>query len=139
MRFLGMSIYDAKLWVGAAAVPPAGDWSALPFAIELTYSRTLWGSMIASRSLSEMRRQGEIAPEVADRWLAAMNALFPDVKDGDRLIGANLPGQGGRFFLNGKPHGTAMDEAFARVFFGIWLSPKTSEPALRIALLGQVP
>lgn len=139
LRFLGMSIYDARLWSGVAAVPAVGEWSATPFAIELTYARTLWGSMIADRSLSEMRRQGDIAPEVAERWLAAMKALFPDVKDGDRLTGVHLPGQGGRFFLNGKAHGAAMDEAFARVFFGIWLSPKTSEPALRTALLGKAP
>ena len=139
LRFLGMAIYDARLWAGAAAVPPVGDWNALPFAIELVYARTLWGSMIAERSLTEMGRQGDIAPEVAERWLAAMKALFPDVKEGDRVTGVHTPGQGGRFFLNGKAHGATMDEAFARVFFGIWLSPKTSEPALRSALLGQVP
>ena len=139
MRVLGLSIYDARLWVGAVAVPPVGDWNALPFAIELVYARTLWGSMIAERSLTEMGRQGDIAPEVAERWLAAMKALFPDVKEGDRVTGVHTPGQGGRFFLNGKAHGATMDEAFARVFFGIWLSPKTSEPALRSALLGQVP
>jgi hypothetical protein len=137
MRFLGMAIYEARLWTGAAAVPPAGDWSGVAFAIELNYARTLWGSMIAERSLTEMRRQGEIAPEVAERWLATMKTLFPDVKEGDRLTGVNTPGQGARFFLNGSPRGTPQDEAFSRVFFGIWLSPKTSEPALRSALLGQ--
>jgi hypothetical protein len=136
MRFLGMAIYEARLWAGAAAVPQSGDWSAVPFAIELNYARTLWGSMIADRSLTEMRRQGDLAPEVAERWLGTMKALFPDVQEGDRLTGVHTPGQGARFFLNGAPRGTPQDETFSRVFFGIWLSPKTSEPALRSALLG---
>jgi hypothetical protein len=139
MRFLGMAIYDARLWSGAAAVPHDGDWNAVAFAIELTYARTLWGSMIAERSLTEMRRQGDIAPEVAERWLATMKALFPDVREGDRLTGLHTPGQGARFFLNGMSRGTPLDEAFSRVFFGIWLSPKTSEAALRSALLGPPP
>jgi hypothetical protein len=135
MRVMGLSIYEARLWVGAA--PVAADWAAVLFAIEIEYARTLWGSLIADRSLTEMRRQGEIAPEVAERWLATMKTLFPDVKEGDRLTGVNTPGQGARFFLNGSPRGAPQDEAFSRVFFGIWLSPKTSEPALRSALLGQ--
>jgi hypothetical protein len=135
MRSLGLSIYEARLWVGAA--PVATDWAAVPFAIEIEYARTLWGSMIADRSLTEMRRQGAIAPEVAERWLATMKTLFPDVKEGDRLTGVHTPGQGARFFLNGAARGTPQDETFSRVFFGIWLSPKTSEPALRSALLGQ--
>ncbi len=134
MRFMGLSIYEARLWVGAA--PVATDWAAVPFAIEIEYARTLWGSMIAERSLTEMRRQGEIAADVAERWLTTMKGLFPDVKEGDRLTGVHTPGQGARFFLNGAAHGTPQDATFSRVFFGIWLSPKTSEPALRSALLG---
>ena len=137
LRFMGLAVYEARLWV--AATPLAADWASVPFAIEIEYARTLWGSMIADRSLSEMRRQGDITPDVAERWLATMKALFPDVKAGDRLTGVNTPGEGARFFLNGAAHGTPQDAAFARMFFGIWLSPKTSEPALRSALLGQVP
>ena len=37
--------------------------------------------------------------------------------------------------MNGKPTGEIRDAEFARLFFGIWLSPKTSEPELRAALL----
>ncbi len=135
LRFMGLYIYEARLWVAAA--PVAADWTVVPFAIEIEYARKLWGSMIADRSLSEMRRQGDIAPDAAERWLTTMKALFPDVREGDRLTGVHTPGQGARFFLNGAAHGTPQDTAFSRVFFGIWLSPKTSEPAMRNALLGQ--
>ena len=39
--------------------------------------------------------------------------------------------------MGGRVVGEVADAAFARLFFGIWLSPKTSEPALRQALLAQ--
>ena len=134
MTFLGMHIYDVRLWAGKATVP--AEWQTVPFALELIYARTLFGSMVADRSLTEMKRQGDITSEVAQRWLALMKSLFPDVKDGDRITGVNVPGEGARFFVNGSLRGATKDVDFARVFFGIWLSPKTSEPALRKALLG---
>ncbi len=136
LRFLGLRIYDARLWAGPTA--PAADWAAAPLALELQYARALDGAKIAERSLSEMRRQGELAADAAQRWLGAMTQIFPDVKEGDRITGVNLPGVGARFFVNGQLKGDVRDADFARLFFGIWLSPKTSEPTLRDALLGSV-
>lgn len=37
--------------------------------------------------------------------------------------------------MGDKVVGEVADPEFARLFFGIWLSPNTSEPALRQALL----
>ena len=135
LRFLGLRIYDAHWWAGAQTV--AADWSAAPFALEMNYARELRGEQLAERSLSEMKRQGEIAAETAQRWLVLMKQLFPDVKTGDRITGVNLPGVGARFFVNGTLRGEPKDLDFARMFFGIWLSPRSSEPALRDALLGR--
>jgi len=135
MRSLGLHIYDARLWVGAQ--PIAGEWASLPFALELQYARSLKGEQIAERSLKEMQRQGELAALTAERWLGNMKQLFPDVDAGDRITGLNVPGTGARFFVNGSFRGEPRETDFARVFFGIWLSPRTSEPALRQALLGR--
>jgi Chalcone isomerase-like len=135
LRFLGLRIYDARLWVGAK--PLAEDWAAVPLALELQYARDLKGASIAERSLKEMRRQTDIAPADAERWLGAMKQVFPDVKENDRITGLHLPGMGARFFINGALKGDVRDAAFAKLFFGIWLSDKTSEPALRSALLGK--
>jgi hypothetical protein len=135
LRFFGLRIYDARLWVGAKAVE--SDWSAVPFALELVYARQLKGAQIAERSLKEMRRQGDIAPETEQRWRAALEQWLPDVKEGDRLTGVNHPGRGLTLYFNGSPRAESADLDLARVFFGIWLSPRTSEPALREALLGR--
>ena len=135
LRFMGLQIYDARLWVGSA--PLAADWVATPFALELQYARNFSGTEIAERSLKEMRRQGDINDSVAERWLGNMKQLFPDVKPGDRITGLNMPGTGVRFFVNGQFRGDPRDVEFARTFFGIWLSPRTSEPAMREELLGK--
>ena len=83
-----------------------------------------------------MNRIGRIDDEQSARWLKRMTQLFPDVKDGDRLTGVQRPGVATRFFLNGQFRGEVADADFTRLFFGIWLSPRTSEPRLREQLLG---
>ena len=65
-----------------------------------------------------------------------MRQIFPDVKEGDRITGVQRPGEAARFFVNGQPRGEVRDAEFTRLFFGIWLSPRTSQPRLREALLG---
>lgn len=132
LRFLGLAVYDARLWTGSRAV--GNDWD-VPLALEIVYLRALEGARIAERSLAEMRRQGEIDPGTADRWLQSMTAVFPDVREGDRITGVGEPREAARFFVNGQLRGEVRDGEFARRFFGIWLSPRTSEPELRRALI----
>lgn len=132
LTFFGMDIYEARLWA-----PPAfalDRYDQYPFALELQYRRSLTGSLIAQRSVREMQRQSGLDAQRASDWEARMQALFPDVKAGDRITGIHEPGIGARFLVNGKPVGEVRDALFARLFFGIWLSPKTSEPAMRCAL-----
>ena len=127
-------VYDARLWVRDSFT--AADASQSPLALELEYARSLEGAQIAARSITEMKRIGEFSDDTAQRWLGSMKQIFVDVKAGDRLTGLQQPGLGARFFLNGKPVGEVRDAEFTRLFFGIWLSPRSSQPALRDALLG---
>jgi hypothetical protein len=135
MRFLGLDIYQARLWVDSSFKPQA--WAESAFALELNYARALSGRLIAERSLKEMRRQA--SPDAAREavWLAAMVQAFPDVKAGDRVTGLHTPGQGARFWFNGQPRPGVRDAEFSRLFFGIWLSDASSEPQLRDSLLGR--
>lgn len=139
LRFLGLRIYEARLWVGAQTLAPSwSDAPAVPLALELHYARAFRSEAIAARSLQEMRRQGPIEPAQAARWQATMQRLFPDVQSGDRLTGLWRPDRGAEFFFNGRATGEvgeATEPGFARRFFGVWLSEQTSEPALRAALL----
>ena len=137
LRFWGLRVYHARLWT----LPDFRHSNAVeqPLELELEYLRELKGQAIAERSLQEMQRAGPIPEAQAQRWLAEMQRIFPDVKAGDRISGQHLPGQGARFWHNGRLAGQVDDPAFARLFFGIWLAPTTSEPDMRVALLGLAP
>jgi hypothetical protein len=134
LTFLGMRIYDAQLWVRDGF--SADNYESRPIAIDLVYARTLYGKLIAERSLAEMKKIAEVPDDKGERWLAEMTKLFPDVAKGDRITGVYRPGESMRFFFNGKLQGEIRDADFARWFVGIWLSPKTSEPQLLRSLLG---
>lgn len=133
MRFFGLAIYDAALWVAPGF--SANRYAQSPLALQLTYLRSLNGRSIAQRSLEEMRRGGPLAPAQEQRWLAAMQEAFPDVQNGDRITGLHQPGVGARFWFNGQPRALVRDPEFSRLFFGIWLAEFSSEPGLRVALL----
>jgi hypothetical protein len=81
-----------------------------------------------------MQRGAQITTAQQRIWLAAMQRCFPDVVEGDRMTGVQQPGAAARFFVNGAFVGEVRDAEFARLFFGIWLAPSTSEPQLRAAL-----
>lgn len=132
-RYFGFEVYDLRLWA-----LPGFTWDTYerqPLVLELAYLRALKGPLIAERSIREMRGVGTFSDEQAQRWEAAMRRAFPDVVRGDSLVGVFEPGKGARFTHNGRPTETVPDPEFARLFFGIWLSPATSEPRLREALM----
>ena len=128
-RRFGFLVYEATLWAGDDPQRP-------PLALRLDYKRTIAGAAIADASVKEMRALG--ADEtVLKRWGEQMTRIFPNVKDGDFIIGHYDPGVA-RFHFNGRLVGEVPDADFARAFFGIWLDAKTSAPDLRAALLRRV-
>ena len=129
----GFDVYDARLWT----VPgqSAARYASAPLALELAYLRDFKAADIADRSLQEMRRSQAIVDADAARWKAELLRVLPDVRKGDRILGVHRPGAGASFWVNGRLRGESQDVDFARLFFGIWLSPGTSEPKMREALL----
>ena len=135
LKVWGFEVYDARLWVPAGFDP--ARFGTFPLALELAYLRDFKAQDIAERSLKEMRRTQPIGDDQAIRWQADMLRVFPDVRKGDRITGVNKPGEGAAFWVNGQASGEIRDVEFSRLFFGIWLSPKTSELPMRAALLGR--
>lgn len=133
LRFLGFEIYSAQLWVSPGF--DASDYTAQPLVLQLAYKRDFTAEAIAGRSIQEMRRVGRFTPAQATRWQQALQAALPEVKAGDQLTGIYQPGAGAVFQMGGQVVGEVKDPEFSRLFFGIWLSPRTSEPALRQALI----
>lgn len=139
LRYFGLHVYDARLWVGPGyprEAPGREDYASQVLALELEYARSLDGTKIAERSIEEMERAGKLPAAQVQAWLEFMRQAFPDVRAGSRLTGLQRPGESARFFIDGRPGRELRDAEFARRFFGIWLAPQTSQPALRLALLG---
>ena len=133
LRFLGLPVYDAVLFAPAETRPEA--ILRQPLALTLTYKMGFSGQSIAQRSIEEMQRLRRGNSSQHEAWLTRMQTVFPDVSRGDQLTGIHLPGQGARFFFNGRFVGQIDDPVFSEAFFSIWLDPETREPSLRQALL----
>ncbi len=131
LRWFGLLIYDASLWVRGNAFDPQR-----PFALNIRYARNLRGDRIVETSVDEMRRLGWRDEARLARWARQMGELFPDVRKGERLTGVNLPGAGVDFYHDGRFAGRIADPDFADAFFSIWLDPRTREPGLRQSLIG---
>lgn len=131
MRFFGLKVYDIYLWTPGK---PHSDSDL--FALKLVYDLNLKGAEIAKRSVEEMRKLGYTDEAKLKRWGDAMARIFPDVKKGDVLVGVSVPGKEARFYAADRFIAAVPDAEFAKAFFDIWLSEKTSEPTLRQRLLG---
>ena len=131
MRFIGLRVYDVSLWT---AMKPFSYQD--PFALELTYHMNFTGREIADRSVKEMRGQGYSDEAKLKRWGDEMAKIFPDIKKGDTLVGVNVPGKEARFYTRDKFIAAVADPEFSKAFFDIWMSEKTSDPGVRVKLLG---
>lgn len=136
-RWFAFTVYDIRLWVPMPVQPQT--LFNRPFVLELEYARSLKGKAIAERSLKEMQALAAISDAQQSSWLALMEQAFPDVNEGDRLSGVWQPDGTVQFYLNGQQRLSVNDVRFGELFFGIWLSPDTSEPSMRTALLGLNP
>lgn len=125
-RRFGFLVYEASLWAAADPQQP-------PLALRLDYRRRIAGRAIAEASVNEMRPFVRDEARLA-QWGERMAQLFPDVQDGDHLLGV-WAADGARFYQGERLIGEVRDADFARAFFAIWLDPRTSAPALRAQLL----
>ncbi len=133
-NWFGLKIYSATLWSESGVVPD--QFAKNSFALDLHYARKLRGEKIALASIDEIKKLGIGDAAQHRAWLAGMQSVFPDVEKGTHLTGIYVPGKATLFFRDGKPIGEITDPEFGPAFFAIWLDPKTSEPQLRLSLLG---
>jgi hypothetical protein len=132
-RKFGFLVYTARLYTPASRL----DDNA-PFALELTYHRSIKGDALVDASINEIKRiQGStVSAEQLQRWREQMQQSFVDVEEGSRLTGVYLPGQGAQFYVGEQLKREIKDLAYAKAFFAIWLDPRSRDPDLRAQLLG---
>jgi hypothetical protein len=132
LRVMLWDIYDATLFA------PNGEWSfEKPFVLQLKYLHSFKGEKIADRSVQEIRGQGFDGEVKLAMWHTQMRNIFPDVAEGDVISGVYNADGSTVFYKGDERIGRILDPEFSHQFFAIWLSPKTSEPEMRLSLLGQ--
>jgi len=133
LSWFGLSIYSAVLWSEHQPFNPQQ-----PFALQLTYHRHITGERIARVSIDEIKRlfKQRFSADRLEQWEQAMSRAFPDVNDGDQLVGIFIPHRGCRFYDGKSRTAEISDPEFAEAFFAIWLDPRSKDSSLREHLLG---
>jgi len=131
LRWFGLHVYDAALWINGSRWDPERE-----FVLSIRYARNIASNRLVSASIDEMRRLGLRDEAQLARWRDEMSRVFPDVQKGESITGVNRAGAGVDFYHEGRLAGRVSDREFARAFFGIWLDPRTREPGLRESLFG---
>lgn len=123
-------VYEAWLYADTKdfAYPPG---SAFTFMLE--YKLPLKQQQIVKETLRQWEKQ---KVEVQPAWVELLDALIPDVRDGDRLALQVDADQRANLLHNERSVGRIDDPDFVRAFAGIWLAESTTRPDLRQQLLG---
>lgn len=129
--------YVAALYLGEGA-RPADVLADAPKRLEIEYFYAIQATGFANATNEGIARN--VAPDVVDRLrprIERLNALYRDVKPGDRYALTYLPGVGTELALNGAALGTIEGADFAAAVFAIWLGPQALDASLKAQLLGR--
>lgn len=112
-----------------------------PLALVIRYQRDIDKDDLLEATDDQWKHLG-VSLALRQQWLAKLDAIWPDVKEGDRLI-FELNGNQGTFYFDGQTQtgiqqlGQLPTGKMAAAFIDIWLSPQTAYPKLRKQLIGQ--
>ena len=132
-----------KAYAGALYLPEEADYrhvlGATPRRLELSYFHAIGADDFAKAT------RHKIADNLDPESMAAMaarienfNALYRDVKPGDRYALTYIPGYGTELSLNGRVLGNIPGADFAAAVFAIWLGSDPIDNGFKDALLGKV-
>ncbi|MCP5129734.1 MAG: chalcone isomerase family protein [Pseudomonadales bacterium] len=132
LQFMFWPVYDSRLYTSNGEFQEG----QLPLRLEIEYLRDVASAELVEHTRKEWQRLQPLAvPE--QQWLRTLSRLWPDVGKNDVLVLVLDEWGRSTFLLNGQPLGSVDEPAFGQRFLDIWLSPATSRPDLRLALLGR--
>jgi Chalcone isomerase-like len=131
LEFMFWPVYESRLYSADGTYQE----DQLPLRLEIQYLRDVDAEDLVKHTQSEWRRQG-LSHGGEQQWLETLWRLLPDVRENDILALVVDERGSSTFLVNGQPLGQIDDPHFGKQFLAIWLSPATSRPELRQALLG---
>lgn len=131
MNKLLFHVYDASFW------SDSGGMTKPPYALSITYDMDFSKGDLIDRTVTELKHVSNLSDDKLQSYTTQLGTIWPDISKGDRITAFTSNAKQTVFYYNGKKVGQIADADFTSAFFGIWLSPKTSEPQMRKELLGQ--
>jgi hypothetical protein len=125
-------LYKSKLLTTSGKYPIEAAHEKLIYQIH--YLADISSSDLIKRTVEQWQYL-EIQPEKYEIYLAMLEKMWPDIKDGDSLS-LVVNNNKSVFYFNNKFIGEIPQPEFSQLFLDIWLSQYTSEPELRLELLG---
>lgn len=131
--FMFWDIYDSKLYTQSGRYNSMLKQTLL---LEIHYRKDITKDDLLEKTVEQWQYLG-FTNEKYDEYLDTLRELWPNIESGDSLslLDDNKQSQ---FYFNGELLGTIEDADFANLFLAIWLSEKTSQPALRKRLIGEM-
>ncbi|MDA7965384.1 hypothetical protein [Ruegeria sp.] len=126
-RFLGLPIYDARLYTPGGA---PFNWSE-DFGLELTYRRNIKKMALIDSTLEEMDRQGNSLPIRSE-----LESCFQTITPGDRYLAISQGPDRVSYWFNGKMACTIAHRGIKRAFMSIFLGDRTRSASFTRQLKG---
>jgi hypothetical protein len=122
-------VYDSELFTTSGKYD-----ESLPILFEITYLRDIESKELIDNTVDQWQhleyKKAEYQP-----FVEPLRKLWPDITEGDKLT-LLVEENRSVFYFNDQEQGAIDNLQFGPMFIAIWLSPDTSEPKLRRALLG---
>ena len=128
MNKLFIHVYDASFWSDSGAMKA-------PYALSITYDMDFSKGDLIGRTVTELKHISNLPDDKLQQYAKQLTTIWPDISKGDRITAFTPDTKKTVFYYNGKNIGQIVDADFSAAFFGIWLSPKSSEPQMRKELL----
>jgi hypothetical protein len=125
-------LYKSKLLTTTGTYPIKTDKDKLLYQIK--YLTDISSKDLVNRTVEQWQHLG-VAPELYAAYLPILNKIWPDIEEGDSLS-LYVNNNKSVFYFNNNLIGEINQPEFSQLFLDIWLSEKTSEPNLRLELLG---
>lgn len=122
----------------AEGVSPDAALSDVPKRLEIEYFHAISGRDFAKLTEKLLRDNLDAtALRTLQPRIDRLNALYVDVKPGDRYALTYIPGRGTILALNGNDLGSIEGEDFGSAVFAMWLGRRPLSDSLKKELLGQ--
>lgn len=127
-------LYKSRLMTTSGKYPV--DITSDKVLFTISYLADISSNDLINRTVDQWEHLG-IQSERYTSYLPKLKGMWPDIKEGDSL--SLLIDQGRSvFYFNQQYIGVINPSEFGQIFLAIWLSENTSEPNLRLELLGGI-